>query len=74
MIYLPEKERFLLFDLVKDPGERNNVFDTRRGERADWVGRLESLARLSKERSESGYTEDASKQADLEALGYGGGE
>ena len=74
MIYLPGKNEFRFFDLVKDPGELENVFATRRNERADWVGRLESLARLSKERSESGYTEDASKQADLEALGYGGGE
>ena len=74
MIYLPETDEFQFFDLTKDPGELKNVFATRQNERADWVTTLKSLAQTCKERAESGYTEDASKQADLEALGYGGGE
>ena len=74
MIYLPETDEFQFFDLTKDPGELKNVFATRQNERADWVTTLKSLAQTCKERAESGYTKDASKQADLEALGYGGGE
>lgn len=74
MIYFPGTEEYLFYDLDKDPGELDNVFATRSAERSDWADRLKSLAALAKERSESGYTNDASKQADLEALGYGGAE
>ena len=74
MIYDADEDHFELYDLESDPGELKNVYSTRSSERADWAKRLKSLAEASKKRAESGYTDDASKQADLEALGYGGGD
>jgi arylsulfatase A-like enzyme len=74
MIYLPKYDEFFFYDLESDPGELDDVYTTRRGERADWPERLRALARLAAERAKNGYTPDAGKQADLEALGYGGGD
>lgn len=74
MIYLQDEDRFLFFDLQSDPGELNDVYLTRWRERAEWPERLRTLARLADERRAGGFVPDAAAQADLEALGYGGGD
>ncbi len=72
MIYLADEERFLLYDLERDPCELEDVFAAREGERPAWAERLRALARASAERTQGSI--DEASQRELEALGYGGGE
>jgi hypothetical protein len=74
MIYFPgepAEKQFVLYDLEQDPQELKNVFESRRGERAEWPEQLRALHRRSVERRQGG--ESSPEERDLlRALGYGG--
>lgn len=74
LLYFPDERRFEMYDLERDPGELTDVYAERGGERPDWPARLEGLARAGAEQKQGRAGADAALQADLEALGYGGGE
>ncbi len=73
LIFDPDKDQFEMYDLAADPGEVTNVFDTKRGERADWPDKLRGVARLASRAAGDGET-DAETRELLDALGYGGGD
>ncbi len=71
MIYLVEEERFLMYDLERDPAELEDVFATSGAERPDWPEHLRSLGRARQSGAPSEV--DEATRRELEALGYGGG-
>jgi arylsulfatase A-like enzyme len=86
MVYFPadpeikprQGERFELYDLAADPGERRDVFAQRGGERPEWPARLRHIYELSSMTEEPGATEESeeerrAREEMLQALGYGGG-
>jgi len=75
MVYLPDEQRFELYDVLEDPGELHDVFAERQGERADWPARLrDAYGRTLRVSGSEGGTEQAERDAMLRALGYGGDE
>jgi arylsulfatase A-like enzyme len=75
MIYFPDEERFVLYDLVADPGELHDVFAGMKGERPSWPGQLRELHLQSQVSGDAESEEDrAARDAMLRALGYGGAE
>lgn len=75
LIYFPDEPRFVMYDLVEDPGELTDVFATRKSERPSWPERLHVLYQQSTQRedvTEEGDQEERDRM--LKALGYGGGE
>ena len=44
MIYTPSTDTFEMFDVRADPGEKEDVFESARGEREAWVQRLRDIA------------------------------
>jgi arylsulfatase A-like enzyme len=75
MVFLPDEERFELYDVAQDPGELTDVFATRSAERPDWPARLRaayaaSQAARSEPRAEG--EPDPARDDMLRALGYGG--
>lgn len=71
MVYFPDEERFELYDMVEDPGEKQDVFARRKDERAAWPERLRALYR---NQVLPATTEAASAEREqmLRALGYAG--
>jgi len=79
LIYFPDaeaSEQFVLYDLVNDPGELENVFAQSGKERPDWPDRLRLLYSHSNGEYEgAGSAEDLEAQNELlRALGYAGAE
>jgi len=76
LIYHADEDRFEMFDLAADPGERVDVFAQRRAERPDWEHRLRTAAAQAtavEAVSEPGTLDEATIE-DLKALGYLGDE
>lgn len=76
LVYHADDDRFELFDLAADPGERTDVFEERGQERAEWQARLRRIASAAaawEARAQGGeLTPEAIE--DLQALGYLGEE
>jgi arylsulfatase len=73
MVYFPDEERFELYDLAEDPGERKDVFATRAAEREAWPGRMRELYRGGRPPAETlDEAARAARDDQLKALGYGG--
>jgi arylsulfatase A-like enzyme len=68
LIYVADEERFLMYDLQRDPRERVDVFAERGQERGARLEILEDVARRGSNRAVEPLTE--SVLDDLEALGY----
>ena len=73
----PQEERFELYDLAADPGERRNVFLELARERPDWPQRLDQIYRQSQlglgtAGGDETDEERRAREEMLQALGYGG--
>ncbi len=69
MIFAPARGAYELYDLRADPGEKDDVFDARRGEREEWVEQLRLIAQRAAGAGVDGELTDEGRDL-LEALGY----
>ncbi len=69
LVFHVDEDRFELFDLEADPGERTDVFDQLGQPRAHWPEMLRAIHRVSSTRL-TGKDTDEDTLATLEALGY----
>jgi len=74
----PQAQRFELYDIVADPGEREDVFARLAKERPDWPQRLDRIYRQSQLGAFKGSADETeeerrAREEMLQALGYGGG-
>ena len=76
LIYNVGEDRFEMYDVVADPDEQEDVFDRRGDERKAWVSALRRMGALTTDMAEGLESAEGSEaaRAELEALGYGGGE
>jgi len=75
MIYFADEERFEMYDLALDPGEKSDVYASQSGRRKDWPEKLVALyqeSQVQADASQAGHGEV--DPALLKALGYGGGD
>ena len=70
MVYVLDEDRYYLYDLSSDPGEKLDVFAERSGERPEWPARLKSLAERGLDITTNGAVVDDDHADLLDALGY----
>jgi arylsulfatase A-like enzyme len=70
LIFVPESERFELYDLVSDPGELEDVFERDGGRLTEWQALLRGMAARSAGSGLDRDDLDPAMRARLESLGY----
>ncbi|MEW6072761.1 MAG: sulfatase [Planctomycetota bacterium] len=71
MIYIADREVYVMYDLVNDPQELEDVFSRCGQERAAWIDRLPALAAAAASHRDRGdMAVDAETNEMLRALGY----
>ncbi len=69
LIYDVEADRFEMYDIVRDPGELEDIFGKKGGKRSEWQATLRSVAQLSMSAALD-HEVSEEDQDRLKALGY----